>query len=497
MLRRTAKKVWIGRAVALVAIAALASYFSLVGLDRADKLASAISVLVAITALGAPYLLPVGPPPSAPESSASSAPPGPVNISYSQGVQVNQAPGNVQHNSWPFISLVLNPKVMIFAVIALVAVVVAVLYVKPWAATADVRLVDYSVAPPAAVGGTSFEVGSMGDGPVKRTDRGPLEVSTTPIDITVKNNGSASAVIVEAAVEVVFAEHLEDCAQTGGPLQVEANYDVALPQDAPARPFTVRHGMRFEVEPHRSERFTLTVGPREQGIESWDARLYVANVSLKLDDTDHPLKVGRAAWVAQSGDGYDNLNAGLGRDERCLRENASVLAQFGRLDAKRSEEAAILVERWSHLTAQDGSVYKPTCQPEQPYQPERQVYGYCAIYTKNLLFVDVSITSSEEAPETDLLLRMISADGVVRHSVRCRVTDRVTARDVRLATGDAKGVGIEPCSDSDQNGVTLYAYPEQELGEGEMFISVEAVAAGTRTLPDADAAPTTLVKRSG
>ena len=50
VLRRTARKVWIGRAVALIAIAVLAVYLLLVGLDKADKVASAISVLVAVAA---------------------------------------------------------------------------------------------------------------------------------------------------------------------------------------------------------------------------------------------------------------------------------------------------------------------------------------------------------------------------------------------------------------------------------------------------------------
>lgn len=496
MPHRTARKVWVGRAVALIVIAALAAYLLSVGLDKADKVASAVGLLIAVSALVTPYLLPPAAAPAQPPTSAATAPPGPVTVTHSYGIQVNQSGGNVQNNSWSLISFVLNPWVATFAVVALAAVVALVLYLRPWAAVADVRLVGYSVAPPATVGGTSFEVGSMGGGPMKRTDQGPAEVPATPVDITLKNNGSASAVVVEAVVEVVFAEYLEDCAQTGGPLQVEANYDVPLPLQPPARPFSVRHSMRFEVEPHRSERFTLTIGPQEQGVESWDARVYVADISLKLDYTDEELKVGRAGWVTQSGDGYDNLNASLGTYEPCLKANADIMTRFGRLDAQRSEEAATLTKRWAHLTAPDGSVYTPTCQPYQPYDPSVEVSGYCVIYTRKFLAARVSLNSSEQAGERDLLLRMIGSDGEVRRSVRCRVTDRATPLQVSLVPADTKPAAVAPCSDQGQASVMLYAYPDPEIDEAESFVSVEVVPVGTQTLPSADGAPSTLVKRS-
>lgn len=495
--RRTANKVWIGRALALAVIVALAIYLLSVGLDKADKVASAIGLLVAVGALVTPHLLPPTTAPARTAPDVATGPPGSVAITHSPGVQVNQSGGNTQNNNWSLINFALNPWVVTFAVVAVVAVVASVLYLKPWAATADVRLVDYSVAPPATVEGTSFEVGSMGDGPMKRSDHGPAEVPATPVDITVKNNGGASAVVVEAVVKVMFAEHLEDCAQTGGPLQVEANYHVSIPEDPPARPFTVAHSMRFEVEPHRSERFTLTIGPHEQGVESWDARVYVAEIALKLDYTDDLLKVGRAALVTQSGDGYDNLNSGLGTDGPCLKANADIMARLGRLDARRSEEATTLIKRWAHLTAPDGSVHKPTCQPDQPFDPDAQIYGYCVTYTRSFLVANVSLNSSGQTGERDLLLRMIGSDGKVRRGVRCRVTERGATLQVSLKPVETKATAVEPCSDKTQAGVVLYAYPDPELDEAELFVSVEVIPAGAGTLPDADAAASTLVKRSG
>ena len=57
--RRSAWWVWAGRVVFAVVVVGLVVYLAVVGLDRADKLASSISLLVGLFALAAPYLLPL------------------------------------------------------------------------------------------------------------------------------------------------------------------------------------------------------------------------------------------------------------------------------------------------------------------------------------------------------------------------------------------------------------------------------------------------------
>lgn len=57
-MRRGSGWIWSGRIVAVVAIAGLSAYLALVGLDKADKLASVLALLVAVAALVAPYILP-------------------------------------------------------------------------------------------------------------------------------------------------------------------------------------------------------------------------------------------------------------------------------------------------------------------------------------------------------------------------------------------------------------------------------------------------------
>ena len=57
-MRRRSGWIWGGRIAAVVILAGLAVYLASVGLDKADKLASVLGLLVAMAALVAPYLLP-------------------------------------------------------------------------------------------------------------------------------------------------------------------------------------------------------------------------------------------------------------------------------------------------------------------------------------------------------------------------------------------------------------------------------------------------------
>jgi hypothetical protein len=64
--------IWVGRIAAVVVTAGLIAYLSLVGLNKADKLASVLGLLVAVAALVVPYLLPSSDGHSAKEESAQS-----------------------------------------------------------------------------------------------------------------------------------------------------------------------------------------------------------------------------------------------------------------------------------------------------------------------------------------------------------------------------------------------------------------------------------------
>jgi hypothetical protein len=59
MPRRSPRWIWAGRVVFGVVVAALVVYLAVVGLNKADMLASCIGAVAALLALGAPYLLPM------------------------------------------------------------------------------------------------------------------------------------------------------------------------------------------------------------------------------------------------------------------------------------------------------------------------------------------------------------------------------------------------------------------------------------------------------
>ena len=64
MPRRSPRWIWAGRIAFGVLAVGLVAYLAVVGLDKADKLASCVGAVVALLALATPYLLP--PPEGAP-----------------------------------------------------------------------------------------------------------------------------------------------------------------------------------------------------------------------------------------------------------------------------------------------------------------------------------------------------------------------------------------------------------------------------------------------
>lgn len=93
MPRRTAGWIWTGRVLAALIVAGLAVYLVSVGLEKADKIASMIGALAAVSALLAPYLL--RPPEPEPTSRGSS-----VDLRDARGVQVNLGGTNSQVNQF-------------------------------------------------------------------------------------------------------------------------------------------------------------------------------------------------------------------------------------------------------------------------------------------------------------------------------------------------------------------------------------------------------------
>jgi hypothetical protein len=87
-------------------LAGLITYFTIVGLDEADKVASVIACVLALAALVAPYLLPApqrptGRDPDLGTPSQRSAGQGlGIDVRNARGVQINHGGRNTQNNTF-------------------------------------------------------------------------------------------------------------------------------------------------------------------------------------------------------------------------------------------------------------------------------------------------------------------------------------------------------------------------------------------------------------
>ncbi|GAA1518880.1 hypothetical protein GCM10009677_60340 [Sphaerisporangium rubeum] len=149
------------------------------------------------------------------------------------------------------------------------------------------------------------------------------------VDISLRNRGSGEAYVTSATVLVQRVNRLQGCSQLGGPLTVEADYDVAVPEDMQI-PGTLTRETRFLVESGRHGRFTLTVGP--EGTTDVDSP-WLAVVGVTLHEAEgRDLALPTIALVVPGGGRgmtLDGLRWRLPRtsDIRCMRGNASVVAE--------------------------------------------------------------------------------------------------------------------------------------------------------------------------
>lgn len=148
------------------------------------------------------------------------------------------------------------------------------------------------------------------------------------VDISLRNRGSGEAYVTSATVLVQRVDRLQGCSATGGPLEVEADYDIAVPEDMEI-PGTLTRETRFLVESGRHGRFTLTVGPRgNSGVDS----PWLAVVGVTLHEAEgRDLALPTVALVVPGGGRGMTLDGLRWRlpakpDIRCMRANASVVA---------------------------------------------------------------------------------------------------------------------------------------------------------------------------
>jgi hypothetical protein len=99
-LRRSRRWIWAARVVFALIVLGLAGYLWRVGLDEADKLASGISSVLALLALGAPYLLP-RPDPAARGDSVDAAGTGAVALAGDNAGEISTDVSGTGHDAGP------------------------------------------------------------------------------------------------------------------------------------------------------------------------------------------------------------------------------------------------------------------------------------------------------------------------------------------------------------------------------------------------------------
>lgn len=163
-----------------------------------------------------------------------------------------------------------------------------------------------------------------------------MPIDVTNVDITLKNNGTAPAVITGARVEVLYVEQLEDCPGGAGPGILSASYTIKLPTPLPPQPFTVSRDMRFYVEGGKADRLALNIGPQTKRLATTAPVLIVAKIVLLQSDPESTLEVGSVAVLSES-DSY-TMQPEYWRGADCVNRNLDRVNRAFEIQAERSDE---------------------------------------------------------------------------------------------------------------------------------------------------------------
>ncbi|MGV9613186.1 hypothetical protein [Nocardia xishanensis] len=240
----------------------------------------------------------------------------------------------------------------------------------------------------------------------------PFSIGATNADITLKNNGSAPALITAANVEVLFAEQLDDCVMAGGgPSVISAHYTAKLPIPIPSRPFAVTRDMRFEVKGGAVDRLSFSVGPEQQNISSPKPYLIVARVAL-VHDGSASLEIGNIAVVTNTN--AIRRQAAEPVDIQCVEKNSALLDSLYEIQAVRSAEIDHLRDRYREIRAPETAPAQQRCQSWQEPSPIPQL---CATYRQHELSVSVRLTEPPVVDKTMIVIRVDTGDPAQRYRI--------------------------------------------------------------------------------
>ncbi|MBF6299061.1 hypothetical protein IU459_16145 [Nocardia amamiensis] len=268
----------------------------------------------------------------------------------------------------------------------------------------SLELAALAVAQPEQIDGEVS--GSVGMAPK------PFSIGATNADITLKNNGSAPALITAANVQVLFAEQLDDCAKAGGgPSVITGHYTAKLPTPLPSRPFAVKRDMRFEVKGGSVDRLSFSVGPEQQNISSPRPYLIVAHVAL-VHDGSASLDVGNIAIVTNTN--AIRRQAAEPVDIQCVEKNSALLDSLYEIQAIRSTEIDHLRDRYREILTPETVPAQQRC---RNWPESSQIPQLCATYRQRELSVSVHLTEPPVVDKTMIVVRVDTDDPAQKYQV--------------------------------------------------------------------------------
>ncbi|VVJ19605.1 Uncharacterised protein [Amycolatopsis camponoti] len=251
---------------------------------------------------------------------------------------------------------------------------------------AELEVSAFSVQEPSKVDAKQHSVYEMNN-KTQEEVLGHDPVDATAIDVTLKNDGTAPAVLLGADVKVIYAETLDDCNERGGEVTVAADYAVKLPSKMPERPFTIPRDIRFEVRGGTTDRFTLSIGPEEQTRSSTTPWVIVADVGLRGDD-GKTTRAGTAALVTFPGEGLENLTVAPLWNRDCIRKNGETVAKALSLQADaRADELSELGRRYNSMASATGRPAQSACTE----RTTGEIRKLCGVFANDRLTIDLEL----------------------------------------------------------------------------------------------------------
>jgi hypothetical protein len=188
----------------------------------------------------------------------------------------------------------------------------------------------------------------------------PYKDTVSAIDVTLRNNGNAPALIVNAVFSFTQAIELNSCPPQGGALVTSADYDVKVPMHKPVsvnNPLVLHRDMRFTVNANSIDRFRISVGPEQYADTDWPW-IYEFNLSL-VEDNGKKLNLGLMSILGFSqstGFGWDPLNGvtqavlASNQLQPCVAHDATELSHAIANPGLHSPELQMMYQQAKRLT---------------------------------------------------------------------------------------------------------------------------------------------------